>query len=580
MLVVPVLAALIGVVPPLFPVDLPENEDDEHVRETVAALTASPLDINEVGVDELLAIPWLDPVLAWRIVRHRDSVGGFRTLGELRLVPGMTAEWVRLVAPCLQVGPGPTPVRTAARLTLRSDTIPPAGDRLAGSVAVALDRGPWSAALAAENDAGEPVLPDWLGGSVAYRAGETQACAGDFTFGTGLGLVFSGPHRRFADRTGRNPGGPSTLRALRLPLETRALRGLAAERAFGRFTLAGFAAWTGRDAVLGSDGNVRRIRLDGRNDDSSRLAGRRAVDERAAGARAGINWGAARLGLSFGRVDYSPGIAPVESLWSFHGRSLVFGGVGYDWLGRPFRAAVELAGSSGGGGAGAAAVEGNWDRFRLALGADLRQAGFYAPLGRWQSTTGRRDRFSARASVRWTPGALAVSASASSYQDFLVDSLPGRVALDIGMPLGPVRLTLGVERRYRLDEPRFRRAHAELRWQPAGPLGLAIEFDDGHAEASPGRGRSVALRAETGLRALSFKAAAARFDIAGGARMYHGEPVVYGPARSYSTAATGWRLSGAAGVRLGFGRIGLSAGWTPSARSGWEAALRVEAGSG
>ena len=585
MVVMAVCAGLLGLATTLLPVDLPEDEDDNYVHETVAMLAAGPLDLNRVTAEELLAIPWLDPVLAYRIVAHRDSAGRFRSVADLRLVPGMTSDWLRLIEPYVRAGRSPGGRRAAAsrlhsfgRVTLRVDTLPPAAGRAAGSAVVMVRQGPWRVALAAENDPGEPVLPDWLGGSVALDAGVTQFCAGDFTFGSALGLVFSGPHRRYADRAGAIPRGPSFVRPVRAPLETRALRGLAAEHSVGRWSLAGFGSWARRSAALGDDGEVRRIRYDGRHDDSLTLAGRRAVDERSAGARAGFNWGENRLGLNLGWLGYEPGIAPTDSLRSFHGRTLAFGGAGFDRLGHPYRLAAEVAGSSGGGMAGAAVVEGDWNSFRLALGADTRQARFFAPLGRWQSTTARKDRFSARARVRWTPGPLVVTASASSYGDYLVDSLPGRVGGELGMPLGPARLTMGIERRYRLDEPRFRRAHAALQWRPDGPLGITLEYDDGYPEGTIAHGRTVALRLEAGVGSFRFRAVAARFDIAGNARMYLSDPVVYGPGRSYSTAQSGWRFGGAVGWRLPFGRVGLNAGYALGEKPGWNAALRIEAG--
>ncbi|MFO7639323.1 MAG: helix-hairpin-helix domain-containing protein [bacterium] len=579
MLVALLLALAPGWGMPQPALDLPRDEDDDFVLETMAVLEANPLDINRVGPDELLAIPWLDPVLAWRLVAYRDSVGRFRSLQELRQVPGLTGDWLRLLEPYLTVRDRPEPMRVSGRLTLKTDALPPARDRWAGSAAVTARRGPWTAALTAENDLGEPTLPDWLGGSVAFDAGKSQLCAGDYTFGSALGLVFSGPHRRFADRAGTTPRGPSFVRPLGAPLEGRALRGLAGEYARGGWTMAGFGSWAARSAVLGDDGAVRRVRYDGRHDDSLTLAGRQAVDEYAAGARAGYGWRQSRLGLNLGRVEYAPGIAPAESLRSFHGRALSFGSVGFDWLSRPYRLAAELAGSTGGGVAAAAAVEGTWDGFRLALGAEARQARYFAPLGRWQSTTGRYDRVSARARVRWNPGPVAVSVAASSYRDYLADSLPARLGGEVAVPFGPVRLALGLEERYRLDEPLFRRAHAALRWQPVKQLGLAVEYEDGHPAAGPARGRALALRAELGVGPVKARAGVGRFEVAGNARMYFSEPAVFGPSRVYSTAADGWRWHGAVGTRLGPGRVGLSAGYAAGPEPDWDMAFRLEAGS-
>lgn len=45
--------------------------------------------LNQATVTELETLPGIGPVLASRIVQHRDSVGGFTEVGQLRDVPGI-----------------------------------------------------------------------------------------------------------------------------------------------------------------------------------------------------------------------------------------------------------------------------------------------------------------------------------------------------------------------------------------------------------------------------------------------------------------------------------------------------------
>ena len=54
-----------------------------------AAAPAAKLSLNQATAADFETLPGIGPVLAERIVAHRDSVGGFKDVGELRDVSGI-----------------------------------------------------------------------------------------------------------------------------------------------------------------------------------------------------------------------------------------------------------------------------------------------------------------------------------------------------------------------------------------------------------------------------------------------------------------------------------------------------------
>ena len=54
-----------------------------------AGAPAAKLRLNQASETDFETLPGIGPVLASRIVQHRDSVGGFKEVGELRDVPGI-----------------------------------------------------------------------------------------------------------------------------------------------------------------------------------------------------------------------------------------------------------------------------------------------------------------------------------------------------------------------------------------------------------------------------------------------------------------------------------------------------------
>jgi competence protein ComEA len=58
-------------------------------QESQAGTTDGPISINRATATELQALPGVGPVLAERIVAHRDQIGGFDRVEDLLQVPGI-----------------------------------------------------------------------------------------------------------------------------------------------------------------------------------------------------------------------------------------------------------------------------------------------------------------------------------------------------------------------------------------------------------------------------------------------------------------------------------------------------------
>jgi competence ComEA-like helix-hairpin-helix protein len=67
---------------------------------------AGRVDLARAGVAELDALPGIGPVLAARIVAHRERQGAFRAVEDLLAVPGIGPRLLERLRPLLTVGSG------------------------------------------------------------------------------------------------------------------------------------------------------------------------------------------------------------------------------------------------------------------------------------------------------------------------------------------------------------------------------------------------------------------------------------------------------------------------------------------
>jgi len=67
------------------------------------ACAGRPIDINLADETDLLAVPGVGPRTAEKIVQHRDALGGFSTIEDLKKAPGITQKKFVAMAPFVAV---------------------------------------------------------------------------------------------------------------------------------------------------------------------------------------------------------------------------------------------------------------------------------------------------------------------------------------------------------------------------------------------------------------------------------------------------------------------------------------------
>lgn len=551
----------------LFP-DSPTTEGDAAMQEQVERLLDRQIDINRASARELLAIPWLNPFLAYRIVAARDSVGRFASVDQLREMPGMTGETFEALRPFLRIG-GRRQAWTGSVVSrVGADSVGGGTTGLRSFDRLELQSRRVRVVALTEKDRGEARAFDFLSGGAELRLGRTRIALGDFTAGVGQGLVLSAPHWRSSllsgtDRTNR------AVRLLSSAVEGSYLRGAAVEATAGKWDMCVLGSYAGRDARLNEDGTVKRLTGSGVHDDSASLAERNAVREATAGFGAGYRGTRVRVGFAAGYSKYNRTFAPTDSNSSFAGSELFAAGVNAECRLGKYALGAEAATSIGPGLAGALEMKGDWSDFDSRVVLRGRQARFFAPHGRWSSLTGTKDRLDASARFAWHHAGSNVSLSGNTYRDFELDSVPARLVLRLGQELGRLDLALALGFRYEAEEERHRTARAEIGARLGSKTAMRLVLADVYPEKSSSRGTMAAVRLTRGFGFADLGLAAARLAVSGtGVTMYLSEPGAGRIGSSYSTSVSCWRLSAGCGVRAGrWMRLGLKAGcaWKPQA---------------
>ena len=299
--------------------------EDRELAADVEYLLANPIDLNRATPDELLAIPWLEPDLAYRIVEARGAGDGFHDFAELLRIPGMTPDMLASLKSVLALRLRAAPWHADVVARVGSDTVVSRREPWRTGARAQVERGAWQATAALEKDAGEMDFADAVALGLRYRSPAVTIIAGDHLIECGEGLVLvSG--RRGGSRVQSGFTG-TDLRLVTSSPEARHLRGGAAAAGTGLWRVTGSFSDRRIDAALRPDGTVERLLGSGLHDDSAARAARGQLGE--AARTVALNCGSMRFGVTAAAQwrSFDRSFAPRDSVESFSGRNLGVGTV-------------------------------------------------------------------------------------------------------------------------------------------------------------------------------------------------------------------------------------------------------------
>lgn len=327
-----------------------ESEDEQTVQQFLEWLQEKPLDINRASARDLQQLPWLDPLLAHRMIAFRREQGPYQSVRQLLLVHGMTESLLMLLTPfieCKDLRPVTNwGVNARWRLLQPLQTsrgylenhYPGSNTKMAGRlqshVGAFLQ---WGALF--ERDAGERSATDYTCGylSVALKKPDLTVMIGDLTVECGQGLVFTHPGQWSGDWEAM-AGAKKRQRTLRPWLSTdenAGLRGGAVQSRIGRFEMTGLYSSTRIDASF-TDQAIRSFPADGLHRTAGELAAKDLALKTTAGAI--LNWlvdSETSFGLSIQRTGFNHVVKKqdrADNLFSFSGRQNVVLGLNWDVL--------------------------------------------------------------------------------------------------------------------------------------------------------------------------------------------------------------------------------------------------------
>lgn len=357
----------------MFLTEMAEEENVAHleaIERELEELHAQPLDINQATRSDLLALPFISQAQADSILSYREKKHRFYTLGELMFVHGLPHD-VRLFMPLFFYcgepqapqtsflgklyrghfdAEGHLSVPTYQREGERTPTVSElakapgkyyAGNGLAGTLRL---RYKWGSAVAYgltfNKDAGEPFAAngcrpfDYNSFYFHYRDRRSELLIGDFEVRAGQGLLFG--NSSFSTRL----GDVATPRRRRAQLkahtsleENRFLRGVAAARSWGAFSLLAYASVRRLDATVSAD-TARTLLTTGYHRTLTELGRKDALACYGGGLHAAYEQRNLLLGLSAYGARFGKPVKPLPRYWNahyFHGRSMAGLSADYYW---------------------------------------------------------------------------------------------------------------------------------------------------------------------------------------------------------------------------------------------------------
>ena len=382
--------------------DSKDESEDSKLFDLLDNLKRNPYDINKVTQDELNNIPFLNSIIAKKIIDYRKQNKVFKSKRALLNVEGMTEDLYEKIKIYLIVRQSSKDIiidetgnkfsvsdvnrflsfRTRLRSRFIQDLQPKAGyldGKYEGSRSKIYNQinskflklnYKLEANLTIEKDAGEKNLTDFVSGFLEIKDYSfiKEAVAGDYTlnFAQGLSLWSSLSFSKGIDavspvkKKGKGVDGYSSVN------EVQFFRGGAAKFAFSDFNLNLFYSDNYYDATIDTtQDEVSSFYYDGYHRTSSEIDRKNSAKEKLFGGRVTYEKGSLKLGSTYWTSTFSKPITDdsVKILYNFSGTKANMLGFDYDFIFKNMNLYGEIARSQSNSVAGIGSLQMTFFRF-------------------------------------------------------------------------------------------------------------------------------------------------------------------------------------------------------------------------
>lgn len=523
-----------------FEIDKELPEELIH-KEILQELIKNPLDLNKASLDDLLKIPYLDPVLAKRIVRNRK----YKKVSDLLKVPGFDRVILKKISRFVKVEKAP-PLKKSAEAKLRIlNRDFSLQDSLIGYRVYSRIRGRYGGTevlLISEKDPEESNYLDFLSSSISFCTQRRRLILGNYLLSFGQGLLFSSPYEYIStSQPSLAIGHLSGLSPYLLSSENRALQGIAYQGILKRFIPTLFFSYAKLDAQLNSDFTVERFSYSGNHTDSTII--RDALGEKLFGFHMGYVTSSFRGGLGGYKNFYDRVIAPEDSLYSFYGNTLTLLGLdGMGILGN-YSLFGEIGYSLNSGWAWIGGLSGDWDRLKMGFNLRTYSNKFFSPHSRSYSLRDRRENLSSYFFTRYKLRNMRLYFYGNLSWDPSKDSIPTWFRLGIERGDSPLKIGLVFKENLREEVMKTQGVRLDMDYQFLKPLALYFRMEDKYSQdKEPAKGYLLFLGEILKYRGIRIESRFYWFNIPSYyTRIYAYESSVPGFGGSYSFYGRGWR---------------------------------------
>ncbi len=308
------------------------DENLERKLEDLYALIQEPLDLNKVSRDELMSLSFLNVRQVEDILIHREKYGHFLSIYELQVIPSLSLDVLRKLAPIVKVSSNLAAGGSESHFLLyRTDfTLEKSkgfledefgGDRLRQHLRYKwVNRDRFSLAFLMEKDPGEKNLFDHYLITLQWKnlGPLKQVILGNYSFQWGQGLISSGG---FSLGKGSEPvlgvkKGDLGLRPFQSLSEDLGFRGVALNSEFKNMELSFFYSHQFRDANLDGE-NFTSLLTSGLHRTENEIGKKDNVKEQVWGTSIKRRIKKATLGMAYMETHFDKVFRKRDALYNY-----------------------------------------------------------------------------------------------------------------------------------------------------------------------------------------------------------------------------------------------------------------------